>query len=276
MRDNNNTSSDEGTIDDVAEDQQFDGEEVEAVETEEYTFDDLLGLTEEDDPEFTDEANHRGMKPLKDWLPHIPEDVRKHLANFRADYTRKTQELAAERKQIEALKAELLSTKEGTLNSPMLEEMSRHITDEEHDIYSEEGMKAEIKRQAALMLNEMIKPAQEQIKQERRQMELEAFKADNPELTQDEYRLPIAKMLMERPELKLEDAFYIVKARVDAAKTQAEREEIARQKTSRKETYGRTSTGKNTAKPQPPKTRDAWELYNFYKNNPDAMPVKGR
>ena len=223
---------------------------------------------EEDFAEFTDDAQHKGMKPLHQWLEHIPEDVRKHVANLRSSYTRKTQELAQERKELEAIREELLSTKETTINNPHLAEMSKYATDEQHDIYSEQGMQAEIKRQAALMLQEMMRPAQEKIQLERRQLELNNFKAQNPELTQDEYRQPIAKMLMERPELKLEDAFYIVKAKVDAQKATEERTRLAQQKSSRREAFSRTSTGKNTTAPKPPKSRDAWEIYQWHKNNP--------
>jgi len=241
-------------------------ETVENVEQQVLTIDDLLGISDEDYPEFTEDANHTGMKPLHEWLKHTPEDVRKHVANMRASYTRKTQELAAERKQLEALREELLATKEGTLNNPMLEEVSKYATDEAHDVYSEEGMKAEIQRQAALMLQEMMKPAQDKIRQERRAVELESFKANNPELTQDEYRMPIAKMLMERPELKLEDAFYIVKAKVDSQKLKSEREAMAAQKSSRKSTFAKTSTGQNSNPTGTPRFKNAWDAYNYHKS----------
>ena len=232
------------------------------------TIDDLLGISEDDYPEFIDDAAHKGMKPLHQWLDHIPEDVRKHVANLRSSYTRKTQELAAERKALEAMREELMSTKENTMNNPVLEQFAKYESDEAHDIYSEQGMQAEIKRQAALMLKEMMKPAQEKIQLERRQMQLNSFKSEHPELTQEEYRVPIARMLMERPELKLEDAFYIVKAKVDAEKLRTEKEAIAAQKSNRREMFSKTSTGKNTTAPKPPKTRDAWELYQWHKANP--------
>lgn len=265
----------EGTDEvEVAEDQQFDGEETVVEEEQSFTLDDLLGLTDEDFEEFEEDANHKGMKPLNEWMGHIPEDVRKHIANFRSDYTRKMQQIAQQRNELENLRQELLSTKESTLNNPLLESFADIDPDAQHDIYSEDGMKAEIKRQAAEMLKEMMKPAQEKIQQERRQMELNNFKAEHPELTQDEYRMPIAKMLMERPELRLEDAYFIVKAKVDNQRLAEEREEMSRRKTTRKEAFSKTSTGRNSAPTMPPKTRDAWELYQWHKNNPDYKGKK--
>jgi len=66
------------------------------------SIDDLMDINEEQFEEFTEEANHKGMKPLHEWMQHIPEDVRKHVANIRSSYTRKTQELAQMRKDLEA------------------------------------------------------------------------------------------------------------------------------------------------------------------------------
>jgi hypothetical protein len=229
-----------------------------------YSIDELLNITEADYPEFTD-TTHTGMKPLHHWMKHLPEDVRKHVANFRADYTRKTQELANERKSIQALREELMATKEGTLNNPYLKEMSQYATDQEHDIWSEQGMQAEIKRQAALMLQEMMKPAQDKILLERRQMALETFKTQNPELMSDEYRIPVAQMLMQRPELKLEDAFYIVKAKVESQKLAREKEALSAQKTARREVLNKTSTGKSTTPTGTPKFKDAWDAYQYHK-----------
>jgi hypothetical protein len=243
-------------------------ETVEEVVTEEtvLTIDDLMGISADQYPEFTDDANHTGMKPLHEWLQHTPEDVRKHVANMRASYTRKTQELAQERKELERLRQELLDTKEGTLNNAVLQEVSKYATDEAHDVYSEAGMKAEIQRQAALMLQEMMKPAQEKIRHERRQMELQTFKANNPELTQEEYRLPVAKMLMERPELKLEDAFYIVKAKVNASKLAEEKAQMAQIKGDRRDAFAKTHTGTASNPSGTPKFKDAWEAFQYHKS----------
>lgn len=236
--------------------------ETEEVETQEYTIEDLLNINEEEFPEFAEE-NHRGMKPLHSWLQHLPEDVRKHVANIRSSYTKKTQELANERKQLEAIREELLSTKEGTLNNALLEELSQ--VPEDNDVYTEEGMKAEIKRQAAEMLKEMLQPAQQKIQMERKQMELESFKRDHPEITTDEYRMPIAKLLMERPELRLQDAYFIVKGQVDSQKASEERAALEARRTQQRSTLTKTSTGKSTSPSGTPKFRSAWEAYQYHK-----------
>ena len=72
-----------------------------------FTLDDLLQYGAEDDPLFADDAQHKGMKPLNQWIHNVPEDVRKHLANIRADYTRKTQALSAAKREVEQAKEQM-------------------------------------------------------------------------------------------------------------------------------------------------------------------------
>lgn len=249
----------------VAQEETTEVEEVEAPEEELLTIDDLLGLTEEDFEEFQEDAQHKGMKPLHEWLEHTPQEVRKHIANMRASYTRKTQELAEIRKQLEEQAAALREQQELALNNPILSQTKQYITDEEHDLYSEAGMQAEIKKQAALMLQEMLKPAQEKVQLERREMELQQFKTAHPEITDDEYRYPIYELMKEREELRLEDAYWIVRGRIDSEKAAKIRAEQEAAKKSRRSTLNKTSTGSSTSPKGTPRFRSAVEAYQWHK-----------
>jgi hypothetical protein len=280
MKMNNTTSGTETveTVEENVETNEVEAEEVETAETdtdknietleeELLTIEELLDLNEEDYDEFTEDANHKGMKPLHEWMQHIPEDVRKHVANIRSSYTRKTQELSEMRKALEFEKSELMRQQEHAVNNPFLKRAEEELaTDEEYDLYTPEGMQKEIKRQAAQMLQEMMKPAQEEMQIKQRRMQLEQFKTENPDLMDDQYRLPVAQMLQERPELKLEDAFYIVKSKVDAQKLKVEREQVAKQKSTRRETLRKTSSGKSVSPKGTPQFRDAWEAFQYHKN----------
>jgi len=233
---------------------------------EDLSVEDLLGLNSEVAPEFTEDAAYKGMKPLHEWTKHLPEDVRKHLANIRSDYTRKTQEIATIKKQLEDERRALSNQKEATLNNPLARRAAEIASnEEEYDLYDPDGMKKEIERQAAKMLSEMLKPAQEEIMLQQRKMALDDFKREHPELTSPEYKLPIAEMLMKRPELKLEDAFYIVKAKVDSEKIRKEKEVIAQQTTSRRDALKKTSNGSASTPKGTPKFRDAWEAFQYHK-----------
>jgi hypothetical protein len=172
------------------------------------------------------------------------------------------------RKALEVERAELMRQQEMAVNNPFLKRAEEELAkdQEDLDLYTPEGMQAEIKRQAAQMLKEMMKPAQEEIQIKQRRMQLEEFKTANPELMDDAYRLPVAQMLQNRPELKLEDAFYIVKAKVDAQKLKEEREQVAKQKSQRRQTLRKTSSGKSVTPSGTPKFRDAWEAYQYHKS----------
>jgi hypothetical protein len=141
-------------------------------DTELMTIEELLGINEEDYEEFIEDANYKGMKLLHEWMQHILEDVRKYVANIRFSYTRKTQEIAEMRKALEAERAELHRQQDSALNNPFLKRAEEELAndEQEYDIYTTEGMQAEIKRQAAKMLQEMMKPAQEEIQMKQRRM----------------------------------------------------------------------------------------------------------
>lgn len=240
--------------------------EASAPVVEDLTIDDLMNLGEDTDPLFTEDANHKGMKPLHEWVGHLPEDVRKHVANLRSSYTRKTQELANIRKELEAERLALQQQRESTLNNPAYQRAVEIANNpEEFDLYDPEGMKREIERQAALQLKQMLEPAREELLMKQRRMELDTFKSNHPEITSDEYRMPIAKMLTERPELKLEDAYYIVKAKVDAEKASALKAELEAERASRRQALMKTASGKATKPNGTPKFRNAWEAYQYHK-----------
>ena len=57
----------------------------------------------------TDEGGHKGID-YNAVVSSLPEDAQKLMANLRADYTRKTQELAAQRKEVEALQQSLMNS----------------------------------------------------------------------------------------------------------------------------------------------------------------------
>ena len=147
------------------------GAEVVAETETPITLDDLMSLTTDDDPHFSDDAQHRGMKPIAHWVKNVPEEVRKHLANIRADYTRKTQELAKARAEVEGTRAQLYASQNATMNGALAQQLKNIDTETQHDLWDAEGMKAEIQRQAQLMLRQMLEPAQQEIEAQNRKMQ---------------------------------------------------------------------------------------------------------
>jgi CheY-like chemotaxis protein len=130
----------------------------------------------------------------------------------------------------------------------------------QHDAWSDEGLQERINKQAAEMMQKMLSPLQQDLEAQRRQVSLDSFKAQHPDLISDDIRMPVARMLMERPELKLEDAYFIVKGQVSRQQTDAVKQ-------IQRETLKKTSTGTAVRNGEPPKFKDAWTAYQYHKAN---------
>jgi hypothetical protein len=236
---------------------------------ENLSLDDLMNITEEDYPEFNEDARHKGMKPLTSWMKHVPADVRKHIANIRSDYTRKTQELAQIRRDLESRTEDMHRQSQHTLNGPLARQLNDIDTEIEYDLFDSEGMKSEIQRQAKLMLKDMLKPAQEELEVQQRRVQLSEFKAQNPEMTDPEYRNEIIKMLGDKPHLTLEEAFYITKAKLGSTKIDIERAELNERKSRQRSTMMKSSSGTRTAPSGTPKFSSAIEAFKYHKSQID-------
>lgn len=230
------------------------------------TIDDLMNMTSDDDPVFADDATHKGMKPLSHWMQHMPEDVRKHVANLRSDYTRKTQEVAQMRKDLEAQMERSRSQSESIMNGAVAKQLQNINVDEEYDLFETEGMKKEIQRQAQLMLKEMFKPAQEEMQVQQRKLELDKFKMENPELTDPKYKGEIVNLLKTRPELKLEDAFYIAKSKLGAIEVDQAKSELQERRNRRREVARKSAGGTRSAPSGKPKFKSAVEAFKWHRS----------
>ena len=102
----------------------------------EFTLDNLLELNEQDDPLFSDEANYKGVRPINEYLHHLPEDLRKNLANLRAMATRKTMELSSLKAELQAERAQLAREREMIVNSPVFKKMQEISGDEPVDMWT--------------------------------------------------------------------------------------------------------------------------------------------
>lgn len=223
------------------------------------SLDELIGADFGDDPIMN--GTHKGIPDYKKILEHIPENGKKLVQNLRASYTQKTQEIAELRRQVEAERAQL--ERERALVSES--DFARNVRElaakqPEHDAWSDEGLQERINLQAAKMMQEMLTPLQQDLEAQRRQVSLDTFKSSHPDLTSDEIRMPVAQLLMSRPELKLEDAYHIVKGQLTSQQNTAARQ-------IQKETLLKTSTGNAVRNAAPPKFKDAWTAFQWHKAN---------
>ena len=223
------------------------------------SLDELVGSEYDDHPEL--KGGHKGLPDYKKILEHLPENGRKLLGNLRASYTQKTQEISDLRKQLEAERAQLERDRKLMTESEFAQQIRQQAAAPlQHDAWSDEGLQERINKQAAEMMQQMLTPLQQDLDVQRRQVALDSFKAQHPDLTSDEIRMPVAQLLMQRPELNLEDAYFIIKGQVSKQQTEAVR-------TAQRETLKKTSTGNAVRNAAPPKFKDAWAAYQWHRAN---------
>jgi len=229
------------------------------VEVEDLSLDELLDSSFDEHPEL--KGGHKGLPDYKKILEHLPENGRKLVGNLRASYTQKTQELAGMKAQLEQERAALARDRDLMTKSEFAQKVKEQATAPlQHDPWSDEGLQERINKQAAQMMQQMLEPLQQDLETQRRQVSLDSFKAQHPDLTSDEVRMPVAKLLMDRPELRLEDAYFIVKGQLTRQQSDAV-------KTAQRETLKKTSTGNAVRNSAPPKFKSAWDAYQYHKAN---------
>ncbi len=239
-----------------------------AVESDAFDIDALIAAKFDNDPVMQDpQAEHKIGKSYQDVLKHIPEDGRKVIQNLRASYTRKTQELSAAKADLDKQKEEMNRQQKLMTDSEWAKSIKALAEDDkEHDIWDEEGRKASIKKEAAKMMSELMKPLQQEVAQERRALELERFKSEHPDMA--ELRVDIAALLIERSDLKLEDAYYLVKGKKSIEQSKMAAQAKLTEREAAKAGIAKISGGKNvdTSQLKAPQFKSAWDAYQYHKS----------
>lgn len=155
-----------------------------------------------------------GLPSYKDILnKHTTEEGKKLIANLRSSYTKKTQELAQAKRDLQKKEAEILAEKErlysGSWAKQAVEKASADTSS--LDPYVEEDLKKIIEIETAKRHQEMLKPYQEEIKQQKAVLEVQNYIEAHPELKTDAYKEKMVPLLHSRPELDLDTARLIVK-----------------------------------------------------------------
>lgn len=231
----------------------------------EFTLDDLIGITAEQNEFFTDDAQYKGLRPLQEYLHHLPPDLQKNLANLRAMATRKTQELADLRRQVELERDKVSKEREMIVNSPVFKKLQEVSGDEEIDIWSEDGLRKAAQQEAAKILEQTFNPLREQIELEQAQARAASFVSQHPDAKDDpELRGMIVEALQQKEDLSLEDAYWLCKGKLSEARASilAKQNQTARDQS--RQNLFKTSTGASTGAQAKPKFKTAEESLLYH------------
>tara|TARA_A100001201_G_scaffold61532_3_gene58736 strand:- start:3564 stop:4427 length:864 start_codon:yes stop_codon:yes gene_type:complete len=204
------------------------------------------------------DGTHKGINYNK-VISDLPEDAQKLLANIRSSYTKKTQELAAQRKEMQA---QIEAMREAQVYEKVSEVAERNT---QLDPYDTETFNARIEEEVARRMKQMLEPMQQQYELQQRKQKLDQWTSEHPDYI--DYKQDIVSLLKQKPSLDLQSAYYIVKGKSQVAKQQELEQELkAHRETARQYGY-KVSAGNTQTANKPPKGLKGYQLYQWIQNN---------
>jgi len=209
------------------------------------------------------EGEHKGIDYNR-VLQELPEDAQKLLANMRSSFTKKTQELAEQRK---ALQSQMEALSKSGFTEKLNEVADRQT---ELDPYDPKSFENKIQEEVARRMREMVQPLEEQYQLDQMRMKYERFKSENPDLLQPEIKTGVKKLLDENPALDLPTAYKLVKADVIIRQQADQTSELSALRESARQYGLKTSNGRNTGTLKPPPGLKSHELYQWFSKQKQA------
>jgi len=203
-----------------------------------------------------------GLKEGESWdsiYASQPPEVQRAMAEMRKMVTRKTQELAAEKKAIEAQRKALVAPEIAkALEAPPLAG--------EVDPFDPKSLSAHIEAEVKRRLAEVLEPVRKQSQQAEAQQRYESFMAEHPDLSADKaLRTEVAALLKQNAALDLSTAYYAVKGRRSRAAEAEAAKRVALESRAAQRAALNVSTGPRVAggrvEPSIDPKASAWEIY---------------
>lgn len=199
-------------------------------------------------------------------ISELSDDGKKILANLRSDYTRKTQEIARQSKELEGQRQALLE-------SDAYRNIQARATEApvDADPFDPQAFNQRIEQEVAKRLADVLKPMQNEYESQQRRQKLERFKSENPDL--ESYKTEIVEVLKTNENLNLEQAYYLVKGKTQTQKLRQAEQELVAYKTAAKDYGLKVSIGSVNSGPLKPPTsvkRDAYSVYRWLQANQKA------
>lgn len=202
------------------------------------------------------EASDNHSVSTQDILAKLDTDALKLIKNLRSDYSKKTQLIAAQKKELESRERNWLTQQESLLRNKM-------NLPEDFDITSEGGLQSYIQSKVAEMVLESSRPLREQVELENKRSELQAFKTANPDL--ENYKVDIINEMSANPDIDLKTAYYIVKGRTANDEINKVKLELEKQKAERVAAISKVGVGGAVRANGTPVFKNAVDALNWIK-----------
>lgn len=169
----------------------------------------LAAMAEDDgDVEIEDHADDGSPRKRSlswnDAIKQVPPDIRNLMKQMQGDYTRKTQELAEQRKEFLREREALMKGAESL--------QDRELPD--YDPFNEDTIKARIEQEVNRRLREVLEPMQQEYEVMQAEDNYKAFLSENPDFKTDTaLRSEVQHLLESNANLDLETAYWAAKGK---------------------------------------------------------------
>lgn len=185
----------------------------------------------------------------------MPESVQRAMGSLRADYTRKMQALAQERRKVEDLQSNL--TNSDAFRALQAQAQQAAAEGQEFDPFDNKSMETYINNLVAQKLQGILEPMYQEQMKAQSSRRVDDFMNEHPELrTDEEFRSEVYQVLKDNESLSLEDGFWIVKGKRAKINAQREYQKQQQQKENRKAVASRIGNGRKTGITAPPNSSD--------------------
>jgi len=190
----------------------------------------VLSAAEKRAPAAEPEAEAEGLHEGESWdaiFKSQPPEVQRAMAQMRKDYTRKTQELAKQRKEVELQSQALVS-------SPAYQKIAAlaEAQGQEFDPFDPKSFDSFIEKKVAERLASVLEPVRQEHVSNQAKARYDNFLETHSDLKTDTaLRDEVANVLRQNSNMTLEDAYYTIKGR---KAVEREREQATRQASERR------------------------------------------
>lgn len=182
-----------------------------------------------------DEAQREGLS-WDEAMKRVPPGVAKLMKGMQADYTKKTQELAAQRKELQRERESLSKVK---FEVPEVGE---------YDPFDENSVQKRIEAEVAKKLRLLLEPMQQEAELLRAESDYQSFLTDNPDFKTDKaLRSEVQALLEGNPQLDLETAYLAAQGKRARSGKGAPDPKAAARKTAAKEAAAVVATPRRGA-----------------------------
>lgn len=180
-------------------------------------------------------------------LQALPEDARKLLGNMRADYTKKTQALAESTRRMESERTALTNSEA----YKKLKELAEKETGE-FDPYSPDSFLVKIKQEVSQQMLAALRPVVERQEEDEARASVHNFMTAHPDLKEPTMKRAVAKELQANESLQFEQAYFIVRGKMDATRVAKMETELGQYRKAAQAAGLRVATGTRPNELRPP------------------------